>query len=171
MSTTGAKAQPRPDLEQDVAEFAALLGMTVHDLKSVATGHEPPEDDIRAAFERAGLGRRHVRALLAVAGAEPVSVSELAGRLGLLVSTTSTIVGELSRAGLLERSEDERDRRRTLVRVDEEYRRRMRQRLKVAYAPVRRTLERLLPQERAAFMETWRSLNQEAARAAGELEA
>jgi DNA-binding MarR family transcriptional regulator len=170
MSSAETKSQPQADLERDVAEFAGLLGMTVHDLKSVATGQDPPEDDIRAIFERAGLSRRHARALLAVAGGEPVSVSELAGRLGLLLSTTSTIVGELSRAGLLERSEDERDRRRTLVRIHQDYRRRMRLRLKVAYAPVRRTFEQLSPEQRAAFMDTWRELHLQAAQAAGDLE-
>ena len=62
-------------------------------------------------------------ALLAVAAAEPIGVSELARRLGLMLSSTSTIVGELSRAGLLERAEDDQDRRRTIVRVHEDYRR------------------------------------------------
>ena len=161
--TTGIKTA-QPSVDEDVAEFAALLGMTVHDLKSIAVSDAPsPSDDIRAAFENSGLNRRHVRALLAVAAAEPVSVSELAGRLGLLVSTTSTIVGELSRAGLLERSEDDRDRRRTLVRVHEDYRKVMGLRLKVAFAPVRRTFERLSAQERAAFMQTFRLLHEEAA--------
>jgi DNA-binding MarR family transcriptional regulator len=98
-------------------------------------------------------------------------VTDLAARLGLLLSTTSTIVGELSRAGLLERSEDERDRRRTLVRVHDEYREGMAMRLKVAFEPVRRTFEQLSAQERAAFMVTWRLLNEEAARAAGDADA
>jgi len=162
-------------VEDDVAEFAGLLGMTVHDLKSVAVREQPdppdPSDGIRRAFESSGLGRRHVRALLAVAAAEPVSVTDLAARLGLLLSTTSTIVGELSRAGLLERNEDEHDRRRTLVRVHDEYRTGMAMRLKVAFAPVRRTFEQLSARERAAFMATWRLLNAEAARASGDADA
>ena len=73
---------------------------------------------------------------LAVA-AEPISVSELAKRLGLLLSSTSTIVGELSRAGLLERAEDEHDRRRTIVRVHEDYRAAMEGWLEIALAPIR----------------------------------
>jgi DNA-binding MarR family transcriptional regulator len=165
-----APVRRRPSIEDDVAEFAGLLGMTVHDLKALAVRDVEDEqaeaDDIRSAFERAGLGRRHARALLAVAAAEPVSVSALAGRLGLLLSTTSTIVGELSRAGLLERSEDERDRRRTLVRVHDDFRERMHVRLSVAFAPVRRTFERLEPDQRDAFMDAWRMLHAEAARQA-----
>jgi DNA-binding MarR family transcriptional regulator len=163
-------SRPRPSIADDVAEFAGLLGMTVHDLKTLAVrdvgGEQAEADEIRLAFEHAGLGRRHGRALLAVAAAEPVSVTALAGRLGLLLSTTSTIVGELSRAGLLERSEDEQDRRRTLVRVHDDYRERMHARLTVAFAPVRRTFERLEPTQRDAFMETWRMLHEEAAQQA-----
>ena len=77
---------------------------------------------MRDAMERASLGKRHANVLLAVAAAEPIGVSELAKRLGLLLSSTSTLVGELSRAGLLERAEDDQDRRRTIVRVHEDYR-------------------------------------------------
>ena len=102
-------------------------------------------------------------ALLAVAAAEPISVSALAKRLGLLLSSTSTIVGELSRAGLLERAEDDRDRRRTIVRVHEDYRKAMEGWLEIAVAPIRQTLERLSPQARAHFMEGWRILGEEAA--------
>ena len=118
---------------------------------------------MRDAMERASLGKRHASALLAVAAVEPIGVSELAKRLGLLLSSTSTLVGELSRAGLIERAEDDRDRRRTIVRVHEDYRDAMEEWLEGALAPVRNTLERLSPQARAHFMEGWRILHEEAA--------
>jgi DNA-binding MarR family transcriptional regulator len=123
---------------------------------------------MRDAMESASLGKRHGSALLAVAAVEPIGVSELAKRLGLLLSSTSTIVGELSRAGLLERAEDDHDRRRTIVRVHEDYRDAMGGWLDVALAPVRNTLERLSPQARAHFMEGWRILREEAAPLASE---
>jgi DNA-binding MarR family transcriptional regulator len=44
-------------------------------------------------------------------------VSELAARLNLTLTHTSQIVGELAEGGLVERSEDEHDRRRTIVSV------------------------------------------------------
>jgi DNA-binding MarR family transcriptional regulator len=120
-------------------------------------------------MERSSLGKRHATALLAVAAAEPISVSELAKRLGLLLSSTSTIVGELSRAGMVERAEDEEDRRRTIVRVHEDYRDAMDGWLAVAIAPFRTALERLSPQARAHFMEGWRILHEEASlRASGD---
>jgi DNA-binding MarR family transcriptional regulator len=153
------RTKPRRDVEDDLAELTALFPITLHDLKNAVPAPMPMRD----AMERTSLGKRHATALLAVAATEPIGVSELAKRLGLLLSSTSTIVGELSRAGLLERAEDDRDRRRTIVRVHEDYRRAMEGWLEVALAPIRHTLERLSPEARAHFMEGWRILHQEAA--------
>ena len=154
-------------VQQDVAEFASLLSSTLRDLKSAG----PPPLEIREAIERSALAKRHMPALLAVAAAGPISVSDLARRLGLLLSSTSTIVGQLSRAGLLDRAEDEGDRRRTIVRLHEDYRDAMEAWLKIAVGPVQNALERLSPQARAHFMEGWRILQEEAAlRRSGESE-
>jgi len=153
------RTELRSTVEDDLAELTSLIPGTLHDLKSAVPAPMPMRD----AMERALLGKRHATALLAVAAVEPVGVTELAKRLGLLLSSTSTIVGELSRAGLLERTEDDHDRRRTIVRVHEDYRHAMEGWLEVALAPVRNTLERLTPQARADFMEGWRILQEEAA--------
>jgi DNA-binding MarR family transcriptional regulator len=157
---TRPKTKSAPSVADDLIELTALLPVTLHDLRSAVPAPMPMRD----AMERSSLGKRHASALLAVAAAEPISVSELAKRLGLLLSSTSTIVGELSRAGLLERAEDDRDRRRTIVRVHEDYREAMEGWLEVALAPIRHTLERLSPQARAHFMDGWRVLHEEAAR-------
>jgi DNA-binding MarR family transcriptional regulator len=153
------QTESRTSVEDELTELAALLPVTLHDLKSAVPAPMPMRD----AMERAALGKRHAPALLAVAAAEPISVSELARRLGLLLSSTSTIVGELSRAGLLERAEDDDDRRRTIVRLHEDYRDAMETWLEVALMPLRNTLERLAPEARAHFMEGWRILQAEAA--------
>lgn len=160
------KAALRPSAEDDLAELTSLLPVTLHDLKNSVPAPMPMRD----AMERAPLGKRHASVLLAVAAAEPIGVSELAKRLGLVLSSTSTLVGELSRAGLLERAEDDDDRRRTIVRVHEDYRDAMEGWLEVALAPVRNTLERLSPQARAHFMEGWRILHEEAASLASDEE-
>ncbi len=99
--------------DADVAELTLVLGETLHALKQT---RQPP-DDLKAALEEASLAPRHVPALLTLAIGGPLSVSDLAKRVGLGLPTTSTIVGELSRAGLVERAEDENDRRRTIVRL------------------------------------------------------
>jgi DNA-binding MarR family transcriptional regulator len=153
------KQQPAQSVEDDVAELISLVPVTLHDLKSAVPAPMPMRD----AMEASSLGKRHATALLAVAAAEPIGVSELAKRLGLLLSSTSTIVGELSRAGMLERAEDDHDRRRTIVRVHEDYRDAMEGWLEVAIAPFQTALERLSPEARAHFMEGWRILAEEAA--------
>jgi DNA-binding MarR family transcriptional regulator len=152
------KTRARASVVDDLAVLISLVPVTLHDLRSAVPAPMPMRD----AMERASLGKRHATALLAVAATEPIGVSELAKRLGLLLSSTSTIVGELSRAGLLERAEDDEDRRRTIVRVHEDYRDAMEGWLEVAIAPFRHTLERLSPQARAHFMEGWRILHEEA---------
>jgi DNA-binding MarR family transcriptional regulator len=152
------KAGPQ-SVEEELAELTALVPITLHDLKSAVPAPMP----MRGAMERSSLGKRHATALLAVAAAEPIGVSELAKRLGLLLSSTSTLVGELSRAGMVVRTEDDHDRRRTIVRVHEDYRDAMEVWLEVALVPFRRTLERLSPGARECFMEGWRILHEEAA--------
>lgn len=116
------------------------------------------------AFERASLGMRHVPVLMMVALEGELSVSDLAHKLDLSLSATSLMVGELSRAGLVERAEDEQDRRRTIVRVSERYREGIDSWLQVRLEPIRRTLERLSPRARADFLEGWRILDEESSR-------
>jgi DNA-binding MarR family transcriptional regulator len=152
------KTESGPSVGEDLAELTSLVPVTLHDLKSAVPAPMPMRD----AMEGSSLGKRHASALLAVAATEPIGVSELAKRLGLLLSSTSTIVGELSRAGLVERAEDDKDRRRTIVRVHEDYRDAMQGWLDLAIAPFRHTLERLSPSARAHFMEGWRILHEEA---------
>jgi DNA-binding MarR family transcriptional regulator len=158
MATEATK--PKPTVEDDLSELAALFGGTVQGLKR---NRKPPEG-LSAAVERADLGPRHMPALFAVALAGPLSVSELAKRLGLGLSTTSTIVGQLSRAGLLARAEDEADRRRTIVQLHPEHADVLSEHLSFFLAPLRTTLERLSPDARAGFMEGFRILHEEATR-------
>jgi DNA-binding MarR family transcriptional regulator len=153
------QTESRPSVEDDLIELASLVPLTLHDLKNSVPAPMPMRD----AMERTALGKRHASALLAIAATEPIGVSELAKRLGLLLSSTSTMVGELSRAGLVERAEDDQDRRRTIVRVHEDYRDAMEGWLEIALAPMKNTLERLPPQARWHFMEGWRILGEEAA--------
>jgi len=161
MATSDAlKPKPQSALERDTVELTGLFGATMRSLKSAG---QPPER-IREVFETMSMGPRHIPPLLAIAIAGPLSVTELSQRLGLQLSTTSTVVGELSRAGLLERVEDDRDRRRTIVHIPDEYRDELASWLHSATAPIRETLQRLTPQARADFMEGWRILHEESLR-------
>lgn len=162
MPSTAPKTDRSPTIEENLDELSSLLWETFRGLKHSS----PPPQELRDAATRGSLGPRHMPALLAVAAAGPLSVSELAQRLGLGLSTTSAIVGQLSRTGLLERAEDEADRRRTIVRLHDDYRDVIGRWAEQALAPLRGTLERLPPRARAQFMEGWRILHEEATRTA-----
>src|ERR1700734_1726502 len=138
MSGARAPTDRAATIEENVDELSSLLGETFRGLKHSS----PPPQELRDAATRGPLGPRHMPALLAVAAAGPLSVSELARRLGLGLSTTSTIVGQLNRAGLLERAEDDTDRRRTIVRLHDDYQDVIGSWAQQALAPLRSTLER-----------------------------
>jgi DNA-binding MarR family transcriptional regulator len=127
----------------------------------------PVPASFHETFERASLGPRHIPLLFVLALDGPLSVSELAGELGLSLSTTSLMVGELSRAGMVERAEDQEDRRRTIVRLNESLRQQLDAHVQERLAPFRRTLQRLSPRARSSFLEGWRILSEETARDAG----
>ena len=146
--------------DSDVAELTLLLGETMHALKQT----RPPPAGLKEALEKSSLAPRHMPALLTIALGGAVSVSELARRIGLGLPTTSTIVGELSRAGFVERTEDEADRRRTIVRLHHDYEDAMGEWAKEALAPLRSVLERLSPPARAHFLEGLRVMHEEATR-------
>src|SRR4051794_9437925 len=146
-------------LDEAVRELAGLLGRVVHNLKQ--RGGPPPEP-VRAAFEKGSLAPRHMPVVIAVSLEGAMSVSEVAERIGLSVATTSLLVGELSRAGLVDRAEDERDRRRTIVTLGEEHREALTLWTQdIVVEPIRRALERLGPKARASFLEALRILAEE----------
>ncbi|HTA37412.1 MAG TPA: MarR family transcriptional regulator [Solirubrobacteraceae bacterium] len=153
---TGAPTEQT--LDDAVLELATLLGSVLRNIKQRA---DPPPQAFREAFEQNGLGPRHMPVMVAVALGEGSSVSEIAKRIGLSVATTSLLAGELSRAGLLERSEDPSDRRRTLVTLHKDHRAVMRRFIRKIVEPMRRTLDCLAPDARASFLEGWRLLAKE----------
>jgi DNA-binding MarR family transcriptional regulator len=76
--------------------------------------------EIPPAFKQAGgYGERHVSMLISLAIDGPGTVSELAQRLDMTGAHTSLVVGELARAGLVERDHDERDRRLIVVSLSD----------------------------------------------------
>jgi DNA-binding MarR family transcriptional regulator len=153
-----APARSESLVRGDLHELLTLMGRVIPALKR--TGGPPP-----AAFAEAAARLReprHMPVLMAVALDRDRSVSELAAGLGLSVSTVSLLVGELSRAGLVERIEDERDRRRTLVRLHGDHDAEVSAWMQEQIAPLRRTLERLSPSAREHFLQGWRVLAEEA---------
>jgi DNA-binding MarR family transcriptional regulator len=82
---------------------------------------------------------------------QSITVTDLARRLGLSLSTVSELVGDLSRAGLVERQEDPANRRRTLVSLTERHRPTFEAFVAARAAPLLRVLENLSPRDRKGF--------------------
>jgi len=141
-----------------VYELAQLLGLVTRGLLRDRRDIPTP---LREAFKRDSLGPRHMPVLFTVARRGPATVGELATRLGLARPTVSLLVNELSRAGLVERREDERDRRRTIVSVPAPHRRRLVRLSEARLDLVRRTLARLEPRAREHFLQGLRVLAEE----------
>jgi DNA-binding MarR family transcriptional regulator len=158
--STSTSTRVAQTVDDGVLELTSLLGSVVRNLKQRGG---PPPQAFREAFESNALGPRHMPVMIAVALEEGLSVSTIAARIGLSVATTSLLVGELSRAGLLERAEDPSDRRRTLVTLHENHRAVMRTLVQKVVGPMRRTLEGLEPDARDSFLEGWRLLAEESA--------
>jgi DNA-binding MarR family transcriptional regulator len=157
-------ADPAPDVnrsvEDDLQELVQLFTQVVQSQKRGSADLHPPQAFVDA-FEQNKLGPRHVRVLLNLAFEDAQSVSRLAERIGLSLGTTSLMVGELSRAGLVERAEDEHDRRRTIVTLHPAHRKTMQMLFVERTEPMRRALERMDPADRATFMACWRVLAEE----------
>jgi DNA-binding MarR family transcriptional regulator len=121
------------------------------------------QDLLRSGF----LAPRHMSAFAVVALDGPMTVSELAQREGLALSTASLLVTQLGEAGLVERNEDAADRRRTVVSVAPRHRRESEAVLESKLAPLRRALARMGPERAAALLEGLQILVEESIGAEG----
>jgi DNA-binding MarR family transcriptional regulator len=76
--------------------------------------------DIPDSLKQAGrLGERHIASLISLAIAGPATVSELAERLDMTAAHASLVVGELAKAGLVDRDHAEHDRRLIIVSLSD----------------------------------------------------
>ncbi|HEY1625068.1 MAG TPA: MarR family transcriptional regulator [Streptosporangiaceae bacterium] len=107
--------------------------------------------DRSAAQAPQSLGPRHAAALEQLRGG-PVSVSELASRLGLTLPTVSGVLADLDRAGYVVRHPDPADRRRTIVQLAPDQIPLILAWLDGAARPLSRVLDQLDPSEQAAFV-------------------
>jgi DNA-binding MarR family transcriptional regulator len=146
-----------------VAELRQLLSLIFHSLKQRSTGAAELEP-LKHAFFEAGLRDRHARLLLTLASTGPLTIGELADRMGLASATTSLLAGELNRAGFLDRQEDEQDRRRTIVSLPKRLQTRLEQLTRTADEPLRRTLQQLDASSRQQLLDALRLLATESAR-------
>jgi DNA-binding MarR family transcriptional regulator len=106
------------------------------------------------------LGPRHVAALEQLRDG-PLTVGALAARLDLTLSTVSGVLADLDRAGYVARQADVGDRRRTIVQITPAKNAEIEEWLDGAAEPLARVLERLAPDEQAAFLKAMDMLEAE----------
>ena len=175
MAVKGNSSDDRADdaggvpIDADLSELLRLMPRVFRGLRSPREG-EPPTaggpiarglGELKAMLAAAPLGPRHIPVIVVLEIEGPMAVSELARRLGLSVPSVSLMTSELERVGLVQRREDEADRRRTLVSIAPKHHAKLEPFVRGRIAPLRRALERMEPDVRQAFVEGWRVLAQE----------
>jgi DNA-binding MarR family transcriptional regulator len=152
----GAPAQGRADASARAPKWDPVASEVLLAFSRMARGHRPARDipsRVESLIESGFLAQRHLSVLAVVALAGPLAVSELASREGLAISTMSLLVTQLAESGLVERREDESDRRRTVVSIAPEYRTESEQILQAKLAPLERAIARMGRARANVFLE------------------
>jgi DNA-binding MarR family transcriptional regulator len=115
--------------------------------------------EIPEALKEAGRhGERHIGMLISLAIEGPGTVSELAQRMEMTPAHASLVVGELARAGLVQRDHDERDRRLIIVSLSDAAKPAVADMRKRNATPLLRFLAELDEAEAERFIEHFASL-------------
>jgi DNA-binding MarR family transcriptional regulator len=110
------------------------------------------------------LTPRHLSLLAYLLFDGAMGVNELARRLDVAPTTVSLMVGDLSRQGILDRREDDADRRRTIVSIADAHRPAIEDWLAAGTGAWRIALEPLTPAERQLVVDTLETYERETAR-------
>lgn len=148
----------RAAASSEVSEVFLALGAVVKRLRHRPL---PADDSLRTALQGMAPAPRHIRALVQLAEEGPLGMSELAERMDVSAVTASLLVSDLADRGLVLRSTDPDDRRRTTVTIADEHRPAVRALLRSRLQPLEHTMQRLAPAERTAFLHALRLLADE----------
>jgi DNA-binding MarR family transcriptional regulator len=142
-------ARPPAAGASDAAALFIALGGVV---KRLRRNPLPDAANLGDTLQGAAPAPRHIVALLQVASDGPIGMTELAERLGVSLATASLVVTDLAEWGVVERTTDTTDRRRTFVAIAEPHRAMARALLDSRLKPLQRTLRRLEPREREGLV-------------------
>ncbi|WP_169952791.1 MarR family winged helix-turn-helix transcriptional regulator [Microbispora sp. H11081] len=135
-----------PDTTDDVVrELLLVMPRLVGRVKRL----RPPEQ-----LRSLDLAPRHLSMLSLLLLEGPLTVSQLAGMLGVAPTTMSLIVSDLSRKGILVRREDDADRRRRIIDISAESRPAIAQWLSPGAHAWRHALSPLSPAQQRTFVDT-----------------
>lgn len=156
---SGAEVGVDAGVDADLLELLRIMPRVIRAMKRQRPGEESePPPAVRALLSAGALGPRHLPVIVVLSMQGTMAVSELAQRIGLGVAATSLMVGELAKAGIVERHVDERDRRRTIVSIGEDLRKDCERMARERLEPLRRALEVMGPETRTHFLAGWRVL-------------
>jgi DNA-binding MarR family transcriptional regulator len=145
--------------EKPASQESVVCLRLMRAFRRVSRGMRRWQDDA-APPATAPLSPRHVAALEHLLDS-PVTVGELASRLGLTLPTVSGVLADLDRAGFIERHPDPADRRRTIVQVIPDRAALIGEWLDDAARPLARVLGKLTPTEQQAFLKAMDLLESE----------
>ena len=148
----------RPSRQVSQSELADLFPLLTGLSKSMARRKAEVPLAIKNTWHERGLAPRHMQVLVSLGLSGPMSVSELSERLDVGLATTSLLVGELSRAGLIVRREDDTDRRRTIVDLIPSQRQAVSAFVQRRASIVKSAIEGLEPAERAGLIKGLRMI-------------
>ncbi len=156
MSTDGHRRETEQDPQRDggLAEDEAVRALLQLMPRIVGRVKRLPVPD---ELQSLALAPRHLSLLSLLLFDGPTTVNDLAARLEVAPTTVSLMVGELSRKGVLERREDENDRRRRIVSIAEDKRATISGWLARGADAWRHALKALSPVERALVVATLRA--------------
>lgn len=143
-AATGGGGEP-DDVDGAVRELLLLMPRLVGRVKKI------PVPEVLRSF---ALAPRHFSLLSYLLVDGPMTVNELATRLDIAPTTASLLVGDLSRKGILQRREDEADRRRRIVDIADDQRSAITAWLAPGAAAWRTALAPLTPQQRRTVVDT-----------------
>jgi DNA-binding MarR family transcriptional regulator len=142
---------PSSDLDAAVRELLLLMPRLVGRAKKIPVPAELRELD---------LAPRHLSLLSYLLVDGPLTVTELAARLEVAGTTVSLMVGDLSRRGVVERTEDDADRRRRIVRIADDRRPAIESWLGAGARTWHRVLAPLSARDRRLVVDTLRAYEQ-----------
>jgi DNA-binding MarR family transcriptional regulator len=148
VSTTPEPDRPGPDLDDAVRALLLLMPRLVGRTKRIP---------VPAELAALDLAPRHLSLLSYLLFDGPLAVNDLAARLEVAPTTVSLMVGDLSRQGVVERTEDDADRRRRIVRIAEDRRPAIEAWLGAGARAWRRVLDPLTPRDRQLVVDTLRA--------------
>jgi DNA-binding MarR family transcriptional regulator len=148
---TGNHTPARPKLPSpaDIAEVMGFVPLLEIYFRRCLQVEMPAQ--LQEIFRHHRLTARHGGVLAQLSAGQSISVTELARRMGVSLSTASELVGDLARAGLVERREDPNDRRRTLASLAEPHRATVQAFVAQRAGPLLQVLETLSPRDRQGF--------------------